>query len=459
MENLTGEQSAIRKAQNILKDKIKGLTTWEDFYNLLSLKGMKYQKKGSGAVITIDDVTVKASDVSRNLTLKNLEKQLGPYQDIHHLAQFIYDDKSKGQIVPKSLDDANRDSENWNAYIKAKSEHLGDKKERRQRLCMTQREERDKLREQQKLERQTLADSFGGGISRRELNRQRSILATKHAYERVVLKEKHNEQRKAFQARAAAFMSYEQWLRNRNLDGEAEKWRQRKNKRILLLEMPDDAIVQEPQDYSGLSGFSMTVTRQGVKFAHQDNPEAVVFIDTGRLIKVYSQEDASILAALQLAQQKWGGVQVNGTDEYKRRCAELAVKNGIRVINPELQGVQQEIRGKISRESSMSIHAMARELAQKILREPVMIVTNAFDGRNYSGLLLGILEKNGHFYAAQNIGDNHIILHSTDSGDLLALKSMIGQKVEIKNDNGRIQNIVDSGSRAERLEKSIGWSR
>jgi hypothetical protein len=105
---------------------------------------------------------------------------------------------------------------------------------------------------------------------------------------------------------------------------------------------------------------------------------------------------------LQLAQQKWGGVQVTGADEYKRRCAELAVKNEIRIVNPELQSVQQEIQAKISRESSMSIHAMARELAQKILREPVMIVTNALDGRNYNGVLLGVLEKNGYFYAAQS---------------------------------------------------------
>jgi hypothetical protein len=74
-----------------------------------------------------------------------------------------------------------------------------------------------------------------------------------------------------------------------------------------------------------------------VKFAHQDNPEVVAFIDAGRLIKVYSHEDISLLAALQLAQSKWGGVQINGTDEYKRRCVELAVKNGIRIVNPEFQ--------------------------------------------------------------------------------------------------------------------------
>jgi hypothetical protein len=383
MENLTGEQSAIRKAQNALNDKLKGLTTWEDFYNLLSLKGMKYQKKGSGAVISIDNVTVKASDISRNLTLNKLEKQLGPFREIHHLAQYIYDDKSKSKIAPQPLDDANRNSKNWNAYIKAKTEHFGDKKERRQRLYMTQREERDKLRDQQKLERQAIAGSFGKSVSRWEINRRRSILATKHAYELAVLKEKQTEQRKTFQSQTATFISYEQWLRNLNLAGEAEKWRQRKNKRILLLERPNDTTINEQQGNAGLSGFSMTVTRQGVKFAHQDNPGAVAFVDTGRLIKVYGQEDASILAALQLAQQKWGAVQVNGTDEYKRRCTELAVKNGIRIVNPELQNVQQEIQAKISRESSMSIHAMARELAQKILRKPVMIVTNAFDGRGY----------------------------------------------------------------------------
>jgi hypothetical protein len=459
MENLTGEQSAIRKAQNILKDKLKGLSTWEDFYNLMSLKGMKYQKKGSGAVITIDDVTVKASDVSRNLTLGKLEKQMGPYQEIHHLAQYIYDDKSKSKIIPKPLDDVNRNSESWNAYIRAKTEHFGGKKERRQRLYMTQRTERNELRDRQKLERQSLADSFGSGISRRELNRQRSILATKHAYERAVLKEKQTEQRKKLQAQTAAFISYEQWLRNMNLAGEAEKWRQRKNKRILLLEMPDDATVKESQDYSGLSGFSMTVTRQGVKFARQDNPEAMAFIDVGCVIKVYNQENDSLLAALRLAQSKWGGVQVNGTDDYKRRCAELAAKNGIRVANPELQSIQQEIRERKTHENSMSISAMARELGQKTLGEQMIIVTSAFDGRNYSGALLGVLEKNGHFYAAQCIGENHIILHNANPSDLPTLKALIGQKVEITSGNGHIKGIVDSRCRAERFERNRGWSR
>jgi hypothetical protein len=196
-----------------------------------------------------------------------------------------------------------------------------------------------------------------------------------------------------------------------------------------------------------------------VKFASQDNPETVAFIDVGRVIKVYDQDDTSLLAALQLAQQKWGGVQVNGTDEYKRRCAELAVKNGILVVNHELQSDQQEMLGKISSESSMSAHAMARVLGKKLLGEQMIIVTNASEGKEYSGPLLGILEKNGYFYAAQHFGDNHIILHDADPSDLPALKALIGQDVEIISDNGCIYNIADSQSRSERLERNRSWSR
>jgi hypothetical protein len=243
------------------------------------------------------------------------------------------------------------------------------------------------------------------------------------------------------------------------LPEEAEKWRQRKNKRILLLERPNDMTINEQQGNAGLSGFSMTVTRQGVKFARQDNPGAVAFIDTGRVIKVYMQEDASLLAALRLAQSKWGGVQINGTDDYKCRCAELAAKSGIRVANPELQTIQQELRERKTRESSMSISAMARELGQKALGEQMIIVTSARDAKEYSGVLLGVLEKDGHFYAIQHIGDNHVILHNADTSDLPVLKTLTGQKVEITSYDGRIQNILDSRDRSERLERNRGWSR
>jgi hypothetical protein len=196
-----------------------------------------------------------------------------------------------------------------------------------------------------------------------------------------------------------------------------------------------------------------------VKFAHQDNPEAVAFIDTGRLIKVFDENDASLLAALQLAQQKWGGVQVNGTDEYKRKCAELAAKNGIRVVNPELQSILKEIREEKCRENSMSVFTMAKVLGQKMLNEPMIIVTSAREGKEYEGVLLDVLEKDGRFYAVQHYGDNHIILHEAEQDDVFALKILIGREAGITSENGRIQDIVDSEIRNKRLERNRGWGR
>ncbi|MDR1621679.1 MAG: hypothetical protein LBS00_04825, partial [Synergistaceae bacterium] len=326
----------------------------------------------------------------------------------------------------------------------------------------------------------------------------------------------------------------------------------------------------------------------------------------GRLIKVYSQDDASLLAALQLAQEKWGGVRINGTDEYKRKCAEIAAKNGIRVSNPELSGIMKEFeckaqppmsveaarkvieaetrrqetrhwniwgsykthkkefetlianepvkpkvlgikkwrvqhgewesehgrllelirsdleslgvnvkldtdgtdmgkadreatarhehykkyaaeetlrlhpdtaaiireddakrerekrarieaeeaRERIKKESYGRFRLSIRELAAKF-GEEVFIVTNAQDGRNYSGLILGTAEHNDHHYAAQLIGDSHVILHNVEKNDLQQIVSIVGRKVEIKCIDGRIGVIAEERDR----ERNRGWSR
>jgi hypothetical protein len=205
----------------------------------------------------------------------------------------------------------------------------------------------------------------------------------------------------------------------------------------------------------------MITTSRGVQFMSQDKPDAVAFVDVGRVIKVYDQGDNSLLAALQLAQAKWGGVQLNGTDEYKRRCLELAVRNGIRVANPELQSAIQEKQAKLSRENSMSIFALAHELGKKACGKPVPIVTSAGEGKEYSGLLLGVIEKEGRFYAAQCLLGEHIFLHQVSKDDLHTLHTLTGQDVYMTSGGGRIQSIVESQSRdeRERLEKVRGWSR
>jgi predicted DNA-binding protein (UPF0251 family) len=107
----------------------------------------------------------------------------------------------------------------------------------------------------------------------------------------------------------------------------------------------------------GLPGFSMAVTKQGLRFYRESTPKEASFIDMGRVIRVYKHDDETLLAALQLAQEKWGGVKINGSDEYKRRCAWIAAEHGIRIANFELQGFMKEIR-QLKVEPSLPVAAL-----------------------------------------------------------------------------------------------------
>jgi hypothetical protein len=114
-----------------------------------------------------------------------------------------------------------------------------------------------------------------------------------------------------------------------------------------------------------------------------------------------------------------------------------------------------EARARIEKESYGRFRISIRELAAKF-GEEAFIVTNAQDGRNYSGLILGTAEHNGHHYAAQLIGDSHVILHHVEKGDLPQIASIVGKNVEIKCLDGRIGAIEEEH---EQHERHRGWSR
>ena len=62
------------------------------------------------------------------------------------------------------------------------------------------------------------------------------------------------------------------------------------------------------------------------------------FIDYGKKVVVSDRfDEASVLAALQLASQKWGSIQIGGSEEYKNLCVQLAAKHGFKIANTELR--------------------------------------------------------------------------------------------------------------------------
>jgi hypothetical protein len=344
-ENQTGEKSAIRKAQEVLIDPLKNISGWDGLHALMKSNGMEYRKKGSGAIIRVGEIIIKASGVSRKLSLTNLEKQLGVFHESQSPTVPIQKD-AREISAPEPLGKFN-DNANWRAYIAERGEYRRDTRQNKDQILMTQRKEREALKARHTEERAALSSMWEKGYTRQYLREQRIVLSSKQAYERAVQKAYQKSLRNELYKQSGLFASYEEWLRSHGLNDAAYDWRHRKDKKHIRLECPDETNnVTQNAGLGGILGFTRTKTGQGAKFFRDATPNQTAFIDRGKVIIVYEDSGDSLLAALQLAQSKWGGVQINGTEEYKRKCIEIAVKNGIRIANSELQGLAKEFERK-----------------------------------------------------------------------------------------------------------------
>jgi hypothetical protein len=103
--------------------------------------------------------------------------------------------------------------------------------------------------------------------------------------------------------------------------------------------------VPMPDIPADLRAFTPAVwNKGGVAYRTQGRNEAQ-FIDYGKKIVMAEKCGGdAILAALQLACQKWGGAVVNGSDEYKMKCVALAIRHNLRLSNPDLARLVEEGR-------------------------------------------------------------------------------------------------------------------
>ncbi len=79
-ENATGEKSAQRIAQERGHAVIQNASCWEELHAGLDAVGLRFVRKGSGAVIFVGDTAVKASSVDRNFSMSKLCKRLGDFK-------------------------------------------------------------------------------------------------------------------------------------------------------------------------------------------------------------------------------------------------------------------------------------------------------------------------------------------------------------------------------------------
>ena len=79
-ESSSGEKSAQRIAQERGHAVIQKAQSWKELHEGLAKAGLRFEKKGSGAIVFVGDTAVKASSIDRNFGLSKLCKRLGDYE-------------------------------------------------------------------------------------------------------------------------------------------------------------------------------------------------------------------------------------------------------------------------------------------------------------------------------------------------------------------------------------------
>ena len=288
--------------------------SWAALHAALAERSLQYRRAGSGAHIVAGGTAVKATLVSRAVSLSALQKRLGPYQPPADLRPALDPETRPGDAL---LDDYRR------ARDTQRDAQTAD------RFALQQRHdaERAALKERQAEERR---DIFEGKPWRGHgalLNALRKEVATEQRAEMEDLRKKQRRKLEAHRRQYSAWPSYLDWLlenpeATRHLPG---------------FQAGGHAAFSGPDP---VPGYDHEVVRGQTFYRRRGAARSdIAFRDTGLCIYVHAplEDEASVLAALQLAAKKWGTIEITGSPAFLRLSIRLAAQHGIDIANPELQ--------------------------------------------------------------------------------------------------------------------------
>lgn len=345
MEQYTGQKSAQRVGIENVPEIVKGATRWADLHKQLADVGIRYEKKGSGALLYVGDQPIKASTADRNASLAKLEKRFGSYEPATSQLEV-----REREIEPLRPESAQR---GWPDYQKASKEHYERKNAAWSELRQRNETDRKSLTDKQRHERKEVLGRKWRWKGN-ELNVMRSVMAAKHAAEKAELKDMQGQERVALRKQYEVFPYYEKWLAQERSAERAQEWRYQRDRAVGTEGPPQPAM---PKD---IRAFVHEIHGAEVRYSRKNERTAgVSFVDKGPRISIYDwRSQDSLLAALQLSQAKWGGgFTVTGHDEYKAACVRLAAEHGFRITNPELQKAIQIERTRLQDERAQAMKA------------------------------------------------------------------------------------------------------
>ena len=348
-ENRTGEKSAERIAIEDGAAIIQSASDWQTLHRQLAEKGLRYEKKGSGALLFVGDVGVKPSRVDRAASLPHLQKRLGPYEP----------PSNRLHVIDRGSEPIQAGQTGWETYITGRKAHYAAKNTATLKLRKHQEAERQQLAAQQKTKREAILKGSWKGKGDL-LNAMRSILAAEQAAEKAGVKEGHQQAWKQLRKQYRPFPDFEHWLRQQQQPELADAWRHRAGEPQRI-----NGDATEPPTPRDIRAYTPKIHGQQVHYLRKDEMRqggAASFVDKGREIDIHDWRNKDcVLAALQLSAQKWGSFQVNGNAEYKALCVKLAAEHGFKISNPELQASIESGRQRMRAVQKKTAQQPARE--------------------------------------------------------------------------------------------------
>lgn len=203
-EHAKGEKSAQRIAQERGHAIIKDAESWDELHRKLAEVGLRFEKKGSGAILFVGDIAIKASSVDRSFSMGKLCKKLGEFTSGEYT-------KPQQKLPPEPISSVN--IEEWNEY---QAEYADVEK-----AALDQDTDREiaRLKNRQKQKRKkALSRLKRHGLS--VLNIARHCLKVEQVEELRQLRRNRPKKRRGKPR-------FETWLRLRGLNMQADRWRYR----------------------------------------------------------------------------------------------------------------------------------------------------------------------------------------------------------------------------------------
>ena len=208
-ENATGEKSAMRIVQERGHAVIQNASCWEELHAGLDAVGLRFVRKGSGAVIFVGDTAVKASSVDRNFSLSKLAKRLGEFKPGY------YSERTFHKPAPGPVSHVCQ--EEWQEYQKERQKLAEER-----RLAREKREEDREALEQRQWERREAATTRLAPHGLSVLNIARHCLKEQEREEKAALRS-----RQVQPEQTQRLPRFKHWLGKRNVYL-AHLWRFRK---------------------------------------------------------------------------------------------------------------------------------------------------------------------------------------------------------------------------------------